>query len=296
MSYKTYYYDKQIRSYILQFMDIFVGLRVRTGMRNGEPLDIKVPVIYGSSDRVAAYIIGGEDCVDGQQVSLPIMAANMTALSLRPESNRHPAIQDRRTYITVDDSIEASTPEEQASKIRTKVRTMPVAYTLTMELSFATSNTDQQLQILEQILMLFNPSLDIQTTDSAWDWTSLTKVTLTDISLEVDYPTAEMERVVGGTLTFEIPIWIPGPMKETINSFVGAVRVQFRDAAEILEDLDDLVITEPQAIPQGITQDNREIPLIGGDDEPANSRVDVSEDEDGIDSGTVLPEDDIDTP
>lgn len=294
MSFKNYYYDKQFRSYILQFMDLFVGLRVRTGFRDGVAIDIKVPIIYGSSDRVAAYIMAGQDCDADQQVSLPIMAANMTAIALRPESNRHPGIVDRRTYITVDDAAESDSPEEAASKIRLKARGMPIPYTMTLELSIACSNTDQQLQVLEQILMIFTPQLEIQTTDKAWDWTSLTKVTLRDISLEVDYPTADMERVVGGTLTFEIPVWVSGPMKDTLNQYVAAVRTQVRDATLIDEDLDTLVITEPQAIAQGITKDGTEIPIIG--DTPKDGQVDVSEDEDGVDSAHIIPDEDVDAP
>jgi len=293
MSYKTYYYDKQIRAYILQFMDLFIGLKVSTGYVNGEPIYIKVPIIYGNSDRVANYILAGADCLETQQASLPIMAANMTQLTLRPESNRHPAIVDRRTYMTVDDSMESDTEAEAAEKIRVKARVMPVAYTLSMELSIAVSNTDHQLQMIEQILMVFNPSLDIQTTDNAWDWTALTKVVLRDISLDVDYPTADYERVIGATMTFEIPIWISGPMKSTVNKFVGAVRTQVRDATLEERSLDDLILQEPEAIAQGITQEGIPIPLIGGIEE---SRIDVSTDENGMDSGIVPDPNDIDAP
>ena len=45
----------------------------------------------------------------------------------------------------------------------------------------ATSNTDQKLQLLEQILVLFNPALEIQQNDNPVDWTTITTVELTDI-------------------------------------------------------------------------------------------------------------------
>ena len=45
-----------------------------------------------------------------------------------------------------------------------------------------TSNTDQKLQLLEQILVLFNPSLEMQTTDNFIDWTSISVVNLENVT------------------------------------------------------------------------------------------------------------------
>jgi hypothetical protein len=58
---------------------------------------------------------------------------------------------------------------------------MPTPFKLTLKADIWTSNTEQKLQLLEQILMLFNPSLEIQTTDNYLDWTSLSVVNLGDV-------------------------------------------------------------------------------------------------------------------
>ena len=42
---------------------------------------------------------------------------------------------------------------------------MPVPYLLNMQVDVWTSNTDQKLQLMEQILVLFNPALEIQHND-----------------------------------------------------------------------------------------------------------------------------------
>ena len=47
---------------------------------------------------------------------------------------------------------------------------MPVPYTLQINVGHGTSNTNQKLQLLEQILVLFNPALEIQSTDNYLDW------------------------------------------------------------------------------------------------------------------------------
>ena len=53
-----YYYDAQLKNYILQFMAIFSGLQVQIGKWNTQDERlISVPVHYGHMDRVVAAII-----------------------------------------------------------------------------------------------------------------------------------------------------------------------------------------------------------------------------------------------
>ena len=59
-------------------------------------------------------------------------------------------------------------------------RLMPVPYEMTINLDIWTSNTNQKFQLWEQIGTLFNPSLEIQSTDNYIDWTSLTVLNLKD--------------------------------------------------------------------------------------------------------------------
>jgi hypothetical protein len=79
------------------------------------------------------------------------------------------------------------------------------------------ANTDQKLQILEQILVLFNPSLELQTTDNYIDWTSLSVLNLNDISWssrQVPVGTsAAGDPIEVATLTVETPIWVSPPVK-----------------------------------------------------------------------------------
>jgi hypothetical protein len=91
---------------------------------------------------------------------------------------------------------------------------MPVPYKLTIKLDIWTSNTEQKMQLLEQILTLFNPSLEIQSTDNYIDWTSLTYVQLTDVQwTSRTIPSGADESVDIATLTFDMPIWISSPAK-----------------------------------------------------------------------------------
>jgi len=70
------------------------------------------------------------------------------------------------------------------------------------------------LQIMEQILMLFNPSLDIQTTDNYVDWTSLTTVMLDTVNFSSrSIPVGVDSEIDIAQLSFSTPIYISPPAK-----------------------------------------------------------------------------------
>ena len=47
---------------------------------------------------------------------------------------------------------------------------MPVPYNLTMQVDIWTPNADTKMQLLEQILVLFNPTIQIQANTNPLDW------------------------------------------------------------------------------------------------------------------------------
>tara|TARA_B110000977_G_C11057581_1_gene484714 strand:- start:1200 stop:2342 length:1143 start_codon:yes stop_codon:yes gene_type:complete len=93
-------------------------------------------------------------------------------------------------------------------------RLMPVPYKLTLKADIWTSNTTQKFQLLEQILTLFNPSLELQSTDNYIDWTSLSAIEVTDVNVSSrTIPIGTDDPLDIATLTFELPIWISSPAK-----------------------------------------------------------------------------------
>ena len=93
-------------------------------------------------------------------------------------------------------------------------RHMPVPYDLRLNLDIWTTNTEMKLQVLEQILCLFNPSLEIQSTDNYVDWTSLSLVQLENVNFSSrSIPTGTESDIDIATLTFSTPIYISPPVK-----------------------------------------------------------------------------------
>ena len=91
---------------------------------------------------------------------------------------------------------------------------MPTPYTLSVSVDLWTTNTDQKLQILEQILMLFNPSLEIQTTDNYIDWTSISVLNIENINFSSrSIPTGTESEIDVATIGLQAPIFISPPAK-----------------------------------------------------------------------------------
>jgi hypothetical protein len=103
-------------------------------------------------------------------------------------------------------------------------RLMPTPFKLKVKADIWTSNTDQKLQLLEQILILFNPSLEVQTTDNYIDWTSLSVIYLSSTNFSSrTIPQGGSEDIDVASLEFEMPIYITPPAKVKKLGVVRAV-------------------------------------------------------------------------
>ena len=212
-----FFYDKQIRRYLVQIIRLFSNFTVKYG----DGTLHQIPVSYGDPDRQAAAIIrqNSENAIS----SVPRIAVHISDLQLdrtRLADATHVGkvhIRERNTYI--DDVPGSPTYGQEVygsgqGKNYTVERLMPTPFKLTVKVDIWSSSTEQKLQILEQILVLFNPSLEIQTTDNYIDWTSLSVLDLTQVSWSSrSIPVGTNDAIDLASLTLESPIWISPPAK-----------------------------------------------------------------------------------
>lgn len=211
-----YFYDEQIRRYLLQFANIFVGLTIKTGRgADGQTTMIPVPIHYGSVDRTVAYIYSRNTQV--AKLPIPMMSFYMAGLDLAPDRRKGIHEMDRRTYLPVGGVF----PDD----LKTIRRAVPIPYNMNVDLHLYVSNTQQLHQILEQILILFDPTLQIQTTDAPFDWTALTSVELVGMSNEENYPQSTESRAIIWTLSFVIPIWLTPPA-DIKTSYIDTIKLR----------------------------------------------------------------------
>jgi hypothetical protein len=261
---QQFFYDEQIRRFLLQFTRIFSGFQVEYANENdgvNAATLLRVPVRYGDASRNAQTII--QENSRNSLPSTPLMTFYITGLDYEQSRMQEPYFVSKvnvrqRTY---DPSTE--TYETTQGNAFTVERLMPVPFKLTINLDIWTSNTNQKLQLLEQILTLFNPSLEIQSTDSFIDWTSLsvmyldrTAWTSRTIPIGTDNP------IDIATLTFSMPIWISSPAKVKKLGVVERVIASMYDARGDLHDAvmnNDLLLGTRQVI----TPYNWAVVLIG---------------------------------
>ena len=214
MTAPMFFYDEQIRRFLLQFTRIFSNFQVEYG-RNEEGTAhtlVRVPVRYGDSSRQAQTVIQNNSA--NFMPSTPLMTFYITGLDYDRPRMQEPYFVSKinvrqRTYDDVTDTYE--TTQGNAFTIE---RLMPVPYKLTIKLDIWTSNTNQKMQLLEQIIPLFNPALEIQSTDNYIDWTSLSVVELVSTQwTNKVIPVGTEDPIDIATLTFALPIWISSPAK-----------------------------------------------------------------------------------
>lgn len=231
MTAPQFFYDEQIRRFLLQFARIFSNFQVEYG-RNEEGTDhtlVRVPVRYGDSSRQAQTIIQNNSA--NYMPSTPLMTFYVTGLDYDRPRMQEPYFVSKinvrqRTYDDTTDTYE--TTQGNAFTIE---RLMPVPYKLTIKLDIWTSNTNQKLQLLEQIIPLFNPALEIQSTDNYIDWTSLSVVELDSSQWSSrTIPVGTEDPIDVATLTFSLPIWISSPAKVKKLGVVERIIANIYDA------------------------------------------------------------------
>jgi hypothetical protein len=207
-----HFYDGQIRRYIAQMVRMMSGFKYKDA--NGK--EVTVPTMYGDLSRQSGSII--RDNSENKLMNAPRISLYVSGLALDRPRTQNPTHVSKvnirqRGEITNDNGDVIGYDETQGDSY-TVERIMPTPYKLSCKADILTSNTDMKLQILEQILMLFNPSLEIQTTDNYVDWTSLSVVDLTDVNFSSrTIPVGTESELDIASLTFETPIWISPPTK-----------------------------------------------------------------------------------
>jgi hypothetical protein len=94
----------------------------------------------------------------------------MTNITMAPDRRHGVGMQENKPILPFGGVF----PDD----VKVMKRIMPVPYNLEMEVNIFTTNSDQTFQILEQLLVLFDPMLQIQKNDAPYDWTKLTTVEL----------------------------------------------------------------------------------------------------------------------
>ena len=211
-----YFYHEIIRKTVIGFGTLFNNIEVRTRNSDGTFAQVmKVPLAYGPMSKFLALIEQQASYKNRVQITLPRMSFEMVGMQYD---------STRKTSVT--QSFKTTTTGTNANL---KQVYMPVPYNLDFTLSIATKQNDDMLQIVEQILPYFQPSLNITINliDSIGEKKDI-PVVLNNISMSTDYEGSFDDKVsIVYNLSFTAKTYIFGAISESTSGLIKKVDVDY---------------------------------------------------------------------
>lgn len=275
-----FFYDNQIRRFLIQFAKIFSNWYVTKGKDpNGNEILVRVPIMYGDSSRQASTIIANNSA--SNLPSAPMITYYISGLEYDQRRTQDPTFIDRINVRQRTFNSETGQYETTQGQAFTVERLMPVPYTLRVTVDFWTTNYQQKLELIEQLGTLFNPSMEIQSTDNFIDWTSLSVVYqdgLTFSSRSIPQGTANPIDVM--SWKFYMPVWLSTAAKLKKMGVIEKIiaSIYKGKALEDMQDDDLLLGTRQKITPYGykvLLMGNR-LQLLPADNAPFVSNIDLN--------------------
>jgi len=278
-----YFYDNQIRRFLVQFARIFSNWQVTKGKDPaGNDIIIRVPIQYGDSSRQASAIVANNSA--SSLPSAPLITYYISGLEYDQKRTQDPFFIDKMSVRQRTFDQNTGTYQTTQGQAFTVERVMPVPYTLRITVDFWTTNYNQKLELIEQLGTLFNPSMEIQSTDNFVDWTSLSVVYqdgLTFSSRSIPMGTGNPIDVM--TWKFYMPIWISSSAKIKKLGVIHKIIASIFQGNALTDMQDDhlLLGTRQKVTPYGykilLVGNTLQILPANQDFSPRNSALDLPE-------------------
>ena len=221
--YGRYHYHQIFRKSIIAFGTLFNNIVIKrksSSRKDGALESLKVPVQYGPYQKYLA-MIAAEPTPERQsmQITLPRMSFEIKGLHYDPSRKLVPTQMVR--------SVPKKGSDAEGKPVQYS-QYLPVPYNLDIELSILSKTQDDGLQILEQILPNFHPSLNVsievieETKEERDIAVVLNGVGYTD-DYEGDYT---QRRTLIWTLNFTVKTYLFGPVDASKD--IRKVQVDFR--------------------------------------------------------------------
>jgi hypothetical protein len=218
--------------------------------KDGQGTLHQVPVMYGDPNRQTAAVL--KKNTENTIPTAPFIACYIKSLEYDQTRLQDPTFVSKVHIRERNFNSDTEQYEYTQGAGYTVERIMPSPYKLTLAADVWTANTDQKLQIVEQLAYLFNPSLEIQTSDNYIDWTSLTVLNLKSTTWSSrQIPQGTEQNIDISNLIFETPIWITPPAKvkklgiitkiisNIFNDSNDAIATNFSDIEAVYTNLGD---------------------------------------------------------
>jgi hypothetical protein len=177
-----------------------------------------------------------------------MMSAWIYGLNMAPERRQDPAFESQVNAIEREFNPTTNEYGHEVGNRSTINRYMPVPYNLTMQLDLWTTTTTTKLQILEQIWMIFNPSVQLQQNSNKFDWSALFEVEMIEtVWSNRGIPQGtEAEKDIA-SVRFNVPIWINPPAKVRRIKIIEEIVVNVNATSSLPDHEIDQNILDPMS-------------------------------------------------
>ena len=211
------FYHETIRKLVIAFGSLFNNIvLVRKNNSGVITQTMKVPLAYGPKQKFLARLRQDPNLDNKVSITLPRISFEIGALTYDPTRKLNRVQKFKKVKSGSNKQLES--------------QFMPVPYNITFTLSVMSKNSDDSLQIVEQILPYFQPDYTITLKDNVdMDTSRDVPVILNNISYEDSYEgDFASRRAIIYTLDFTLKFYLYGPV--TSSNVIKTVQVdQYTD-------------------------------------------------------------------
>ena len=211
------FYHETIRKIVVAFGTMFNNIQLVRKDNDGNIVQsMKVPLAYGPRQKFLVRLREDPDLTKQVAITLPRIGFEIQNLSYDPTRKLNRVQKFRKTKSSKSNALD--------------VQFMPVPYNLEFELYILSKNSDDALQIVEQILPYFQPDYTLTVNDMAdMGIKRDVPIVLNSISYEDDYEgDFATRRSLIYTLSFTTKFYLYGPV--TSQGVIKTVQVdQYTD-------------------------------------------------------------------
>ena len=182
---------------------------------------VKVPIAYGPAEKFIARLEQKPDPRKRVSITLPRLGFELVSIAY-----------DNTRKVSTMQTFKAFTKD--GSKLAKKVF-MPVPYNLGFRLSIMTQYNEDAMQIIEQILPIFQPSFNVTVdlVESIGEKRDIPMV-LEGINFEDNYTSGyEEKRVIIHNLDFTAKTYLFGPIADSSEGLIKKVQVDYNTTTNI---------------------------------------------------------------
>ena len=199
-----YFYNETIRKTIIAFGSLFNDINITRKNAEGTAVQyLKVPLAYGPKQKFIIRLEGDPNLDQKVAITLPRIGFEINGLDYAPERKLNRIIKKRKVQNTEDDKLKSMLTQYS-----------PVPWNIGFELFVMARNSDDGIQIVEQILPFFQPEYTVTIKEvPQMDTIRDVPIILNNISYEDTYEgDFTTRRAIIYTFNFTAKTYVYGPV------------------------------------------------------------------------------------